>query len=715
MPPNTFPNRLIAAARRYEKIVSVLVLLGLIFVAWTLYYQMGRRNWQLPLGFGGDGWLIFGTARAYMNGEIFPFFSKMVPTLNAPFVGNWNDYPITEDLIYALIGWLGKLIGLFAAGNVMLLLAHMLAGLTFWWVSRTLGARPLLAMAGALVYAFCNFIMSRGFGHLPLTWFWHVPLLILVTGWVYADDEVPGRSARFKAATGIALLCGVLNPYYTGMFLQFLGFGVLLHAARRQWSRAGFALVLIAVAFGGFLLMNLDTLLYGFMHGSNAQAAARDLAALDVYGMKIPELILPPGVHVVRGFSDYSQLHYYTKTLLKGEFWSPYLGLVALLGVGMLVASSVYRLMRRSREQVSPWFWLVIWVLLYSMIGGFNLVLGSFGFVLFRGTNRYSIFILTMGLLFLVLALSRHTPRRFIAPVAFMVLALGWGEAFGPKLRNAFGQPAGEVAAQGPAVIDRVGEDRRFALSVEAQAPGAMVYQLPVAAFPEVPPVEKMGDYEHFRPYLYTRTLHYSYGNNKGRGLENWQSEVAKLAPAAMAAKLESYGFSVVMVNRSGYGDQGAALLSGLEAAGKPVIASNADLVALRLQPAKAPVPIDPWASFGAGWSGNEGTHRWAETKRVRIELVNAGTTPLPYILSMRLGALRPQVVSVSVAGGAAATATIANPGAETAIGPLPVMLKPGSTWVVLETGASPVSPGNGDTRMLTFRLSGFRFEPAGN
>ena len=52
--------------------------------------------------------------------------------------------------------------------------------------------------------------------------------------------------------------------------------------------------------------------------------------------------------------------------------------------------------------------------------------------------------------------------------------------------------------------------------------PGAMVFQLPVMAFPEVAPAHNLGDYEHFRPYLATRALRFSYGMLKGRSRHRW-------------------------------------------------------------------------------------------------------------------------------------------------------------------------------------------------
>ncbi len=691
--------------RRHEKLVSATTLLLLIFVIWSWFYNiLGLSAWKVPLGYGGDGWLIFGTAKAYMQGDIFPLLSKIVPSLNAPFSANWNDYPITEDIIYAVMGWMGKIIGLFAAANLMLLSAHILAGLCFWYVCRELKYDPILSFAGALVYAFCYFILTRGLGHLPLTYFWHIPLLLLVTGWAFSQTEFASNSRQFRLGVVTAVVCGILNPYYSGMFLQFIGFGFLLHIVRKQYSKARFCLVLICATLGAFVLMNADTFIYALLNGINYQAAGRNLAALEVYGLKIPELIFAPGYHPWRAFEKFSREHYYAKAYIKGEFWGPYLGFLPLTGILLLISTSAYRLLQGKLELIAVQFWLLLWILLFSLIGGINLLMGSFGFVLFRGTNRYSIFILTIGLLFLVRFLSRKCPKSLIFPAAFILIFLGLGE----QLTGRFLTPPGKVNP----VVEAVNSDRNFALSVEAQAPNSMVFQLPIAGFPEVPPVNKMGDYEHFRPFLFTKTLHYSYGTNKGRGDADWQSQVAKLPPLAMAAKLESYGFQVIMINKKGYLDGGQELIKELVAGGKRMIAENQDLVAFRLSPSSSRSDIDLWPSFGNGWSADELTHRWSESSHTNLLINNYGSQSLPYTLSFKLLALGPRVVKVSYDNRLLASLNLALPGEASTFPPTRLILKPGLNTIAFDTDAPAINPGNGDPRSLSFQLSDFQFTP---
>lgn len=694
--------------RRNEKVLSGITLALCIFIIWSwVFHVLSRSAWNVPLGYGGDAWFAYGMIKAYMEGDIFPILFKFIPTLNAPFVANWNDYPITEDFLFAGIGWLGKLIGLWAAINFMLLLAHLLAGLSFWYVCRELKYKPIYAFAGAIVYAYSHYLMARGLGHVVLSYYWHIPLLLLVISWAYSKEIILFKSRKYTIAIVVSVLCGLQNPYYTGMFLQFLGFGALLHLVRKQYTKSAFPLILMAIVTSSFLLVNADTLIYSLVNGSNASAGGRNLASLEVYGMKIPELFLTPGNHPISSFVAFSEHRYYAPAFVKGEFWSSYLGFSSLMGLILLIGISMYRLLQGKLNRVPMHFWFVAWILLYSVIGGFNLLVGAFGFEYFRATNRYSIFILTISLLFLIRFLSKHSPSKWVIPIAILIVFVGLAEELNARYHYVF-PPINPIAVV-------VNTDKNFAQTVEREMPNSMVFQLPVAGFPEVGPINQMGDYEHFRPFIFTQTLHYSYGSNKGRSDNQWQAQVAILPPSDMAKKLESYGFGVIMINKKGYTDFGKSLIAGLAAAGKSIIADSPDLIAFRLQPSPSPVAINTGPDFSSGWSVDEGDHRWAESSHAKMIVNNIYKQPKEYILTFKLSALTPRVVSISLGTEKLRDVSIEHSGDVEQFPVTRLLLQPGKNIIRFDTHTSPVSPGNGDSRMLSFSLSDLRFLPADN
>jgi len=682
--------------KRQEKLLSGIALCLSIILIWLwIYNRTSLIAWQTPLVYGGDAGFGMAIAKAFMDGDIFPVCQKWVGHLNAPFSANWNDYPLVEEFIFAIMGWLGRVAGLFPAANFMVMLAHLSSGLSFWYVGRKLKYRSAFVFSAAILFAFSHYIFYRSLSHITLAYYWLVPLMLMITWWTFSSRPNEIKSRQWWEAIAIAALTGVFNPYYTGMFLQFLGFAVLLHLARKQYSMIRFPLLLIGVTVTCFLLMDADTLSYSLRNGANSQAVVRNLASLELYALKIPELIFPPGYHRWHFWADYGQRHYFQLALIKGEMGSPYLGLVALLGLTWLAGISLCRIFQGKLQLISVHVWQILWILMFSLVGGINLLLGTFGFIMFRGTNRYSIVILAIVLLFIVRQLSRKCPAKMVLPVAVAIAVIGLWDQLPPKVSD------GQIQQ----TADTVRSDRKFSTELELQLPqNGMVFQLPVAAFPEIPPIYQMADYEHFRPYLFTQHLRYSYGTNKGRTDADWQNNLSKLAPADMAAKLKDYGFAAIMINRKGYEDKGAWLINGFTHAKWSVIADNGDLIAIGLKPDAL---ISEFLSvYGVGWSEDEGGHRWAMSSRAEINIFNQSNKHMPATINFSLRTLKPRNVKIGINGKILQNFLLEISGADVQL--TPVTLFPGQNCLFIETDVPPELPGNGDSRKLSIGISNF-------
>jgi hypothetical protein len=236
----------------------------------------------------------------------------------------------------------------------------------------------------------------------------------------------------------------------------------------------------------------------------------------------------------------------------------------------------------RKYEAVSPFFWLSSGVILFSVAGGVNYLLGSFGFLLLRAANRSSIILACMALYFL----CEHGPARIGKGwkifLAALLVAVGiWDQL--PRY------PKWEEDVRQTAWKDYE-RDREFFPALEALLPkGAMVFEFPVKDYPEMGPIREMGDYEHFRPILHTQDLRVSYGTIKGRRDTDWQKALSSKTPEEIRATLERYGFAAILINRKAYEDGGIGLLTGLETAGAKPLMKNQDFFVLGLQPNSNP------------------------------------------------------------------------------------------------------------------------------
>ena len=211
-----------------------------------------------------------------------------------------------------------------------------------------------------------------------------------------------------------------------------------------------------------------------------------------------------------------------------------------------------------------------------------NQFLGILGFLWLRGTNRFSAWILTLVLLFLVT--RRLTTGRFAAVTAALVAVVAVADQVPLRAsREALRQTQVAMA-----------EDEAFVAALEGSLPrGAMLFMLPLVEFPEGRAVLGAGEYEHLRPYLHARQLRFSFGTDKGRPREAWQIEVAALPPARMVEELERYGFAGILLDRRAYPNRAANLLADLAASRTPAVTLThdaGDYVFVPLRPAAAPV-----------------------------------------------------------------------------------------------------------------------------
>ena len=121
---------------------------------------------------------------------------------------------------------------------------------------------------------------------------------------------------------------------------------------------------------------------------------------------------------------------------------------------------------------------------------------------------------------------------------------------------------------------------------MEAALPaGAMVFQLPIMEFPESP-APGVPPYDHFRPYLYSKQLRFSYGSMKGRPREQWQQDLGKVPFEKAVAEIQDRGFAAIYINRNGFPDKAKQIEEKLVEMGystTPIRNATGDLVCVPL------------------------------------------------------------------------------------------------------------------------------------
>lgn len=556
-------------------------LLSCVFLAWSAgNARWDSAAWSRPSAYSApmtsDVLTTLTGMKAVSDGHLPPLLWKNIPELGAPGGANWNDYPITEEFPFYFQGLMGMVFGLFAGLNLSLLIGHLLAAGVFYGVARYSGGDRKWSFVGALGFGLAPFIFAQSPHHITVAWVWHIPLFLPVWRWMATGAGIRLWSRRFWIAAGVAFLAGTQNVYYTNIFCQLtlLG-GLLVFFRTRSISALAACFGIIFAAALAFGLMNLDTFTYRFVHGPNTGIVVREYKWLEIYGLKIVDLLIPPITHrsdLLAGFA----FQHRSAAPLQDE--GSYLGILGLLSLGLLVVASAAAVVRKQYARIPFEAWQVSWILLVFTTGGLNAIAGALGFTMFRTGCRYSVVILAIVLLFAVLRMSALPLRRGLAALLAILAAavVVWDQV-----------PRPPSAKESEAIAFQIDSDRELVEKLEAALPrGAMVFQLPIMDFPESP-VRGLSPYDHLRPYLFSKSLRFSFGSMKGREDTLWQKELEKLPLEGAVAKLREMGFRAILINRNGFPDRAKGFLESLQAGGhvRIIESSAGDLVGVVLEP----------------------------------------------------------------------------------------------------------------------------------
>ncbi len=675
----------------------MLLLLALVAVIWCWHYdRWTAASWQLPTSYSGDAHETLARLQAAAEGDIWPLKSQAITRLGAPFGAYWNGYPTPDKLLMVALGGLARLIGLFAAANAGLLLAQVSAALSFYLVARWLRARWEWAVAGALMFAYTYSVFHRGLAHFSLIFTWTVPLGLLAVWLVAGSRRLEWRRPGALACLGAAIALGAHNPYNLFFWLQLMGWALVAQwfgARRRPNLQIGLAALGLALAV--FAVMHLEV----WVHDDEPEGApllVRNYGGTERFALKPVEMFIPPKFHRWEPLAFLGN-RYIRWSDWRGEEFQPYLGVIGILGLAWIAAMTARRIFAR---RALPGQALTIgWLVAYSSIGGFTNLLAFFaGLQVFRATNRVGIFLSGIVLFFLVVRLSRATagwPRGLRVGVALL------GAMFGILDQV----PPGATAAQTREIAAAVEADQTLGRELEAALPaGAMLFQLPVQGFPEVVAPWRLKDYEHFRLYLTTRTLRFSYGAPKQRARSRWQRDLERAPADVLVRRLEEYGFAALYLNRKGYEDRADAILLELAALGYHHRSRLGDQVVVLLRPSANPhLPLARVPTFGRGWHPRpvDGV-RWA-FEDAMMSYYNPLDEPISIELGLSLLAVGPRRLTLMHEDRPVGTIKVDRTKQVLRVPDL--ILAPGMNRFRLESDEPPERQGSGRYQLRSFGL----------
>jgi len=576
------------------RVIRLFLLALTVSVLWLAIEDRWGSNFQIPTRYAGDSHYILAMMKLAEEGDLRLLSHIKTDSLGAPFIGQLNDFPEAERAIVWLGGQIARAIGLMPAANTMLILSCIVAAFSFYAAARLWKISRLTSWVFAIVYAFLPH-NQRSLDSLGIIFTGLLPLQFYCLWYIAVVQKLSWRASRFRLTCVVGLLSGSLNVYWVFFFVSLYTIAFLCRVLKRRATLAlslippvGACLVAVAL-LGSFMIYRLS-------YGVNAVAMGRGYFDVEIGALKPIELFIPRwGTHLEKLSGFFSRYYDGGKIDIGEYWWGIYIGLIPLTGLLFLFFKGIQRQVNKRAPSLP--FLAACWIISYSCFGGIHAIVSLiFNFYDIRGTSRYFVAIATIGLLYLVLVthslIRNWSFSRRVSTLAVLALLAIIDQSFHNYFYPRYNIPTSVMK-------ERVMADRDLALRLEDRLDtGAMLYILPVLDFPE--PFSGRGAfklnffiYDSIRPFLYSTKLRYSYGSNKGREGADWQLDVQELPPRAMAATLESYGFSGILLNRKGYGDLGKGMLTELCEAGWPMEFEQGvgnEWVFIPLNPAEEPV-----------------------------------------------------------------------------------------------------------------------------
>ena len=516
---------------------------------------------NIPIGSYGDGVLATTIFKSiYENGWMGAYFCD---SLGAPDVASLIDTPFFDNGMIAIACVLSKIL---PNANMVFyvdyLMTYVLAAVSMYLLLNCMTKDVILKIILSISFAITPYHFYRGMGHITLSHYYVVPIAIYLALVIYEEAfcyAIPEKYRNKKLkSVGLYLGCivlGMSNVYYAYFGVLCMGIALLLKLVKTRtvtvlYKEALLIYTVLASVFVGLL----PKLIYAAKYGANTMAGVRGQWEVEIYALKIIQLLLPCSYNRVKLLADlnakYSSYQY---NINENSFAS--LGIIATIGFLMACYSVICLVAKRENKDDRKNFlsFLILFLVLYSMAGGFGAFINYFITPEIRCLNRTSIVIVCISLCIVSLLWDGIGKKKrilkdtvFAAILVFsmyseiMVMGSGW-----------------QVQAKNEnAVLNKF-----FAEVEKSAGEDGMIYELPFMIFPETNAINEMQDYEPAIGYLYTTNLKWSYGGIRGRNTTAQNLLIDDGFSERFLYRIKEAGFNGVYIDTKGYADRGVAII----------------------------------------------------------------------------------------------------------------------------------------------------------
>lgn len=531
----------------------------------SIFLTLILRLWAIDLGtpviYDGDGLLMLDAFKNFHLNNWY-FTSDL---LGFPYGQSLQDFPAIADGFCLVLSWM--LVKVFGnpvvAFNIFYLLTFLISAVGGYFGSRIMGLKRLTSIVIGVLFTFLPFHSLHGAGHTYLVMYPIVPVVVAfvvrIIGELSCQSDggaLEVKEFNRRTCMFIGVAAGVSGLYFAFFSALLFSIGILiLKISGQSFKRLTPFLFSLAGTIISVLGQSVPILIFQKINGPNTSVASRTTAEVEYYSLRILDLLRPIPNHLIDWFSTYSQRT--TSSLIPGEP-TAHLGLIGAVGVFVLIFALLVPA-QNLLSKIRPLAQIFLLLLIFSVLGGFNQLLASFGFTQIRVWSRSSIFIGFISLAAVGIILEKVFKEIRVTSLkmfSLCVLILVVGVADTNRI----------VPDDTYAVLSkRWNNDSELVDQIEHRfGQGGRVLQLPILKFPEQGTINQLSDYAQVRGYLHSDTLCWSYGAVIGRDngrTVSWQQ--LDLASLVNAAQLQ--GFDALWLERRAYADNGIETNNQLE------------------------------------------------------------------------------------------------------------------------------------------------------
>lgn len=562
--------------KRQLELVFYITTLFVISLIWWIVLRVWEADWHIPFDYGTElGTDVLGSS-IWLKTYIQNGFSWKQADFSVPFY--------TDRKIFFGIDWIILLLEIVcshifssygACLNTLYLLSFLTTGLAAAYSLRCLQFSRGISLTGAIMYTFLQYHMMRGEMHLYLSFYYSAPLAVLIMLWIVNESLLAERFSQYRIGRlkhahilfiFFSWIIGLQQPYYAFYSAIGIAFALLYSLCHKQYLKSAESTIYLTIIAITTLAGNVNALLYTSDTAMEYMRQQRTVDAIEAYGLKIINLVLPVQNHRLPVLAELRQ-HYDSLVGTISSREESWISLGVILSICFCIAIATVLVDGKSEKRIRLCGCFILLLVLVSTVGGASSAIGLI-FSLLRCYNRMVVYIAMFCIIvFAVLAEKAKTffsAKKVAGSVQYIMLIL-------LTVFAVWDQTTQANVYDYEAVKKEYMQDAEFVHAIETIMPeGAHIFELPILPT-GVTAIHELRDYELYKPYLHASSTKWLHMYSVGSMTDQWVNILHSLPLRTIIDIVVCCNFQGIYIDSRGYApdewDELLAVMNSIEGA----------------------------------------------------------------------------------------------------------------------------------------------------